>query len=110
MVAFAHVKAPCIANVADICEIELIFGAHVAATERGLLKGSAALMAPGDVEKGSAVGAEQPFVGREDHKIRIETPDIHRQHASALRRVDQEDGSLPPQRSTHSFEVDQPAV
>jgi len=32
-------KRPCIGNVADIREVDLILGAHVAAAERGLLKG-----------------------------------------------------------------------
>jgi len=31
-------------------------------------------MAPGDVEKGAARKDEQPFVGRENHKIRVKPP------------------------------------
>src|SRR6267142_1486605 len=110
MVALAHVEATCIGKVADVSEIDFVLGAHVTAAERGLLKRYAALMAPGDVEKGPAVGPEQPLVGRENHKIRIETPYVHCQHASAVRRVNQEGRSPLPQRRADFFDVDQPAV
>ena len=67
-------------------------------------------MAFGDIKKGPAVGAEQPFVGREDHKVRIEARHVHRQHADAVGGVDEKEGALPPQRRRHFFQIDQPAV
>ena len=67
-------------------------------------------MAFGTVQEGAAVGPEQPFVGREDHKIRVEMLYIHRQHAGALRRVDQEGGVLFSQRCPDFLDVDQPTV
>src|SRR5205814_2956713 len=85
-------------------------GANLTTAERGMLKRYAALMAPGDVEKGPAVGPEQPLVGRKNHKVRIETPHVHRQHTSAVRRVDQEAGSPLPQRRADFLDVDQPAI
>ena len=60
--------------------------------------------------KGPAIGAEQPFVGREHHEIRIETLDVHRQHADAVRGIDEEDGALPPQRAASASRSMQPAV
>src|SRR5258708_40281646 len=93
MVALAHVEAPCIGNVAEICKIDFVLGPDVAAAERGLLERDAALMALGNIDKSPAVGPEQPFVGREDYKIRVEARKVHRQHTGALRRVDQEGGS-----------------
>src|ERR1700731_2114327 len=77
MVALAHVEAPRIRNVARIGEIDRVFRAHVTAAEGRLLKRNAVLMTPGDVDESPAIGAEQPFVGREDHKIRIESFDVH---------------------------------
>src|SRR6266853_670731 len=108
MVALAHIEAPCIVNVAKIREIDLVVGAHVTAAERRLFKRDTALMTLGNVEKGSAVGPEQPLVCRENHKIRIETPDVHRQHTSAVSRVDKKGSSPLPERGAHFFDVDQP--
>src|SRR3984893_3075957 len=110
MIALAHVEAPCIGKVADVREIDVVLGALVTAAERGLLERDAALMAPGDVEKGPAIGPEQPFVGWKNHEIRIETAYVHREHSGAVRRVDQEAGSALPQRQAYFFDVDQPAV
>jgi hypothetical protein len=95
MIALAHVEAAGIADVAGVGEIDRVLGAYVAAAACRLLQRNAALMTFRDVEKGAAVGAEQPFVGREDHEIRIETFGVERQHAGALRRVDEEEGALP---------------
>ena len=86
------------ANIAEIGEIDLVLGAHVTAAERGLLQRNAVLMALGDVEEGAAVGPEQPFVGREDHKIRIETaarPSPARRRCASRRSGS---GALLPQR------------
>ena len=110
MVALAHVEAPRIRDVAEVGEIDLVLGAHVAAAGRRLLQRNTVLMALGDVDEGSAVRPEQPFVGREDHEIRVETPHVHRQHAGALRGIDEEACSLPPQRDADLLDVDQPAV
>ena len=110
MIALAHVEAPRIANVTDICEIDRVLGAHVAAAGRGLLERDAILVSFGDVEKGAAVWSEQPFVGREDHEIRIETLHVHRQHAGALRRVDQESRAPLPKCCTDLVDIDQPAI
>ena len=110
MIALAHVEAAGIADVAGIREINRVLGAHIAAAGRRLFQRRAALMAFGNVEKGPAVGAEQPFVGREDHEVRIELPDVERQHARALRRVDQKQRAVAAQRRRYLFKVDQPAV
>ena len=95
MIALAHVETPGIADVTEVAEINLVLGAHVAAAGGGLLERNAVLMAFGDVEKGAAVGADQPFVGREQHEIRIKAFYVHPEHADALRRVDQEEGTVP---------------
>src|SRR5258708_31655929 len=105
MVTLAHVEAPCIADITRVREIDVILGADVTAAGRGLLERNTLLMALGDVEKSSAVGTKQPFVGRENHKIRVEMPNVHRQHAGALRCVDQKDSALPPQRRSHLFKA-----
>src|SRR5260370_28713215 len=109
MVALAHIEAPCIVNVAKVREIDLVLGAHVTAAERGLFKRDTGLMALGNVEKGSAVGPEQPLVGRENHKIRVEALHVYRQYTDALRGVDKEGRSLLPKRCAHFFEVDDAA-
>src|SRR5260370_22121385 len=101
MVALAHIEAPCIVNVAKVREIDLVLGAHVTAAERGLFKRDTALMTLGNVEKGSAVGPEQPLVGRENHKIRIETPDGPRQPTGAVRRVATKSRSPLPDPRAH---------
>ena len=110
MIALAHVETPGVADIGQVGEIDLVLGAHVAAGGCRLLERDAVLMAFGDIEKGAAVGSDQPFVGREQHEIRIEAFDVHRQHAGALGRVDQEEGAMLPQRRGDLFEVDQPAV
>ena len=58
-----------------------------------LLQRNAGLVALGDVEEGAAVGAEQPLVGREHHEVGIERTDIERQHAGALRGIDEQGGA-----------------
>ena len=110
MIALAHVEAPGIADVIEIAEIHRVLGAHVAAAGGSLLQRDAALMAFRNIEKSAAVWAEQPFVGREDHKIRIEARHIHRQHAGALRRVHQKCTASLPERRADFFDIDQPAI
>jgi len=48
--ALAHVEAPSVGNVTDIREIDLILGAYVSATERGLLERDTGLMAPAGLD------------------------------------------------------------
>src|SRR6476619_3140000 len=110
MVALAHVEASSVGQVAEIGEIDFVLGAYVTAAERGLLERDAILMAFSDIEKGAAIGTEQPFVGRKGHEIRIEARHVERQYAGALRRVDQEARAVPPQRVAHPVEIDHAAV
>src|SRR5882724_12952524 len=102
MVALAHVEATGIRKVARIGEIDRILGAHVTAAEGCLLKWNAVLMTPSNVDESPAIGAEQPFVGWEDHKVRVEPFHVHVQHAGAMRRVDEKDSALPAQRLSYS--------
>ncbi len=46
-------------------------------------------MALGHIHKGATVGTEHPFVGREDHEVRIEPLHIEIKHADVVRGVDQ---------------------
>ena len=110
MISLAHVVAPRVGHVTGIGEIHRVLGAHVAAAGRGLLKRNAALMAFRYIEKGAAVRPQQPFVGREDHKVRVETLHVGRQYASAVRRVDKEGRAPLPERRTDLVDIDQPAV
>ena len=63
-----------------------------------------------NIEKGAAVWAEQPFVGREDQEIRVETLHVGRKDAGAVRRVDQESRTPLSQRRANLVDIDQPAV
>ena len=67
-------------------------------------------MAFRNIEKGATVRPKQPFVGREDHKIRIETLHVGRQYASAVRGVDKECSAPPPECRADLVDVDQSAV
>jgi hypothetical protein len=98
MVALAHVETTRIGDVTRIGEIDRVIGTDIAAAGGGLLQRKPALMAPGDIDEGAAIGAEQPFVGRKDHEVRVETRDVQCQHAAALRGIDEKDRALPPQR------------
>ena len=110
MIALAHVETQSTGDVTRIRKIRGVIGTHVAAAIGGLLERNAVLMTLGDIEEGAAIGPDQSFVGREDHKIRIEAFDVHRQHAGTLRRVDQEDGALAAERGGDRLDVDQPAI
>src|SRR5207237_3375835 len=93
----AHVEAPRVGNVTRIGEIDRILGADILAAGSGLLERQSTLMALRDIDEGAAIGPEQPFVGRKDHKIRIEARNVQFDHAAALCGIDEKDRALLPQ-------------
>ena len=102
MVALAHVEAPRIGDIAEIARNRPRSRRARRAGRSRLLERNAVLVALGDVEEGAAVGTEHPLVGREDQEIRIECAHVDRQHAGAVRGVDQEARALLPQRARDS--------
>ena len=110
MVALAHVEAPRARDVGRVGEIGHAFRCDRAAAVARLLERHAVLVAPGDVKKRAAVGAEHPLVGRKHQEVGIERAHVERQHAGAMGGVDQERGTAGARRRRNLIEVDEAAV
>src|SRR5205085_11138253 len=100
------VEAPRIAEVTRIGKIDRILRTDMAAAGSGLLQRQPALMALGDIDEGAAIGAEQPFVGRKYHEVRVEARNVQLDHAAALRGIDEKDRTLPAQRGADGSKID----
>ena len=110
MIALAHVVAARVGLITGVGKVHRVLRLDVAATERCLLERHTALVTLGDVDEGATVGTEHPLVGRKNQEIGIEALDVGRQHADAMRRIDEKRRALPLQRHLHTIDVDEATI